>query len=589
MKNMDEKELIAQAYGRLQIWRDGCKEMHERAKESRKIILLEDPRQDEGRKTDKKTIQLQTLKSTFNNCIADQMDNMPEALMVPETKDLTDVADDLTDLVRFILNQNNYELVHRRRVEDFFCTGTAVTQVAWDRDMDNGKGNVAVLRWPVEAFLWDPAAENIQDARALFKVSWHPMSWYEQHYPDKFEEMGSDETVYSDLAVPESQETDQPGDEQKAMLIEYWYRVYDAKKRHYTINVAYLAGGVLLEKAEDVYSHGMYPFVVDAFTPIEGIPVGDGLVQELAPMMRYINRYASYIDMNLRMASKGRLLVNRNAGIDKEALIDWENDIVEGDRIDASALQWMQTTPFTSMVTAQMLQLQNDIKQDSGQNQFTRGETAGGVTAASAISALQEAGGKMTRMRTNALNSGFREIVEQIMWLISQFYDKGRVLFVTGRKEGESREVDASPEHLFGKKSKGTIPPPPYTVQVQVQRRNPLRQQAQNELFMQAYSMSAQAGQIFPLSVLFELLQVDGKDKILPILRQSDALTQQMQQLAQQNQMLTQQNAELQQSVTGLQQLNDQYAEQMRSGAEGMYPSAQATDQPLPDVEGGAV
>ena len=249
MKNMDEKELIAQAYGRLQIWRDGCKEMHERAKESRKIILLEDPRQDEGRKTDKKTIQLQTLKSTFNNCIADQMDNMPEALMVPETKDLTDVADDLTDLVRFILNQNNFELVHRRRVEDFFCTGTAVTQVAWDRDMDNGKGNVAVLRWPVEAFLWDPAAENIQDARALFKVSWHPMSWYEQHYPDKFEEMGSDETVYSDLAVPESQETDQPGDEQKAMLIEYWYRVYDAKKRHYTINVAYLAGGVLLEKA----------------------------------------------------------------------------------------------------------------------------------------------------------------------------------------------------------------------------------------------------------------------------------------------------------------------------------------------------
>lgn len=586
---MNEKELVAKAYGRLQIWRDGCREMHERSKESRKIILLQDPRQDEGRKTDKKTIQLQTLKSTFNNCIADQMDNMPEALMIPETKELTDVADDLTDLVRFILNQNNYELVHRRRVEDFFCTGTAVTQIAWDKDMDHGKGNVAVLRWPIEAFLWDPAAESIQDARALFKVSWHPMSWYEQHYPDKFEEMGSDETVYSDLAVPESQETDQPGDEQKAMLIEYWYRVYDAKKRRYTINVAYLAGGVLLEKAEDVYSHGMYPFVVDAFTPIEGVPVGEGMVQELAPMMRYINRYASYIDMNLRMASKGRLLVNRNAGIDKEALLDWENDVVEGDRIDASALQWMQTTPFTGMVTSQMLQLQNDIKQDSGQNQFTRGETAGGVTAASAISALQEAGGKMTRMRTNALNSGFREIVEQVMWLISQFYDQDRVLFVTGRKEGELKEVDASPEHLFGRRKSGMIPPPPYTVQVQVQRRNPLRQQAQNELFMQAYSMSAQAGQVFPLSVLFELLQVDGKDKILPVLRQTDAITQQMQQMNEQNQMLTQQNAELQQSIAGLEQLNDQYAAQMRGGASAMYPAEQATDSPLPDVEGGVI
>lgn len=586
---MDDQKLLQQAYGRLRIWREGCKEMHERAKESRQIILLQDPRQDEGRKVDKPTIQLQTLKSTFNNCVADQMDNMPEALMVPETKDLTGVADDLTDIVRFILNENNYEAVHRRRVEDFFCTGTAVTQIAWDRDMDHGRGNVAVLRWPVEAFLWDPAAENIQDARALFKVSWHPMSWYEQHYPDKREAMGSDETIFSDLGVPDSQEGSQPGDENKAMLVEYWYRLYDAQKRRYTINVAYLAGGVLLEKAENVYQHGMYPFVVDAFTPIEGLPVGDGMVQELAPMMRYINRYASYIDMNLRMASKGRLLVDRAAGLDKEALLDWETDVIEGDRIDASAIQWLQTTPFTSMVTGQMLQLQNDIKQDSGQNQFTRGETAGGVTAASAISALQEAGGKMTRMRTNALNSGFREIVEQVMWLISQFYDKKRALYVTGHKDGSEREVDASPEHLFGKRDKGTLPPPPYTVQVQVQRRNPLRQQAQNELFMQAYSMSAQAGQIFPLSVLFELLQVDGKDKILPVLRQIDAITQQMQQLAQQNEMLTQQNAQLQQSVAGLEELNGQYAQQMRGGASGMYPSEQATDTPLPDVEGGAV
>ena len=180
-------------------------------------------------------------------------------------------------------------------------------------------------------------------------------------------------------------------------------------------------------------------------------------------------------------------------------------------------------------------------------------------------------------------------MVEQILWLISQFYDKNRVLFVTGRKEGESREVDASPEHLFGKPAKGRIPPPPYTVQVQVQRRNPLRQQAQNELFMQAYSMSAQAGQVFPLSALFELLQVDGKDRILPVLRQSDALTQQLQQMAQQNEMLAQQNAELQQSVAGLEQLNAQYGEQMRGGASGMYPSEQATDEVLPDVEGGAV
>ena len=591
---MDEKKLLEEAYGRLKIWRDSCNEIHERAKEARNILLLQDPKQDpetKGRRMDKRTLQLQTLKSTFNNCVADQMDNMPEALMLPETKDLEEVAEDLTDVVRFVMARNNYESLHRRRVEDCFGTGTAVTQVAWDPDMDGGKGNVAVIRWPVEAFLWDPAADNIQDARAIFKVSWHPLSWYEQHYPEKFNDIGSDWAEYSGLGVPEAQEMDQPGDEDRAMLLEYWYRLYDAKKRRYTINVAYLAGGVLLEDTKDVYKHGMYPFVLDVYTPIEGLPVGDGLIQECAPMMRYINRYAAYIDTNLRMASKGRLLVDRNAGIDKDALLEWETDVVEGDRIDPSALQWMQTQPFTGAATQQMLQLQTDIKQDSGQNQFTRGETAGGVTAASAISALQEAGGKITRLRTHVLNQGFRAIVEQVMWLINQFYDSKRVLFITGRDENpnQRREVNADPDRLFGKHKGGTLPPPPYTVQVQIQRRNPLRQQAQNELFMQAYSMAAQAGAPFPLSVLFKLLHVDGKERILPEIVAVETLQQQMQELAMQNQQLNQQNAELQQGMQNLQNVNDELMASMQAeandmrGAGGMYPTAGATDQVLPE------
>lgn len=552
----EEQELRDEAYGRLRIWRDGCREIHDRAKESRRILLLHDPKQDEG--SEKKTIQLQTLKSTFNNCVADQMDNMPEALLLPETAELMQVSEDMTDIVRFILARNNYESLHRKRVEDCFCTGTSITQIAWDNAMDDGNGNVAVIRWPVEAFLWDPAADDIQNARAVFKLSWHPMSWYKEHYPDRFETMGSDEFVYDDLAVPDAHKDEQIADEDRAMLFEYWYRKYDAKTKKYSINVAFLAGNVVLERMENVYAHGMYPFVLDVYTPIEGLPVGDGLVQELVPMMRYVNRYASYIDMNLRMASKGRLLIDRNAGIDKDALLDWETDVVEGNRIDPSALQWLQNQPFTSMVTQQMLQLQTDIKQDSGQNQFTRGETAGGVTAASAISALQEAGGKITRLRTNVLNQGFKAIVEQVLWLISQFYDKKRVLYVNGSGETSAvqHEIVADPERLFGRKKSGHLPPPPYTVQIQVQRRNPLRQQAQNELIIQAYNMSAQAGQYFPLSTLFELLHVDGKDRILPVLHQNEMQQQLMAQLQAQVQQQAEQIAQLEAGAANLKEVN---------------------------------
>lgn len=586
-----EKSLVEEVYSRLDVYIQGCKEMHDRSVDARKIILLQDPYQDEVEYSEttglevngeltSSTLQLQTLKSTFNNCVADQLDNMPEALMLPERGDLQQQAEDMTDIVRFVLNQNDYESVHRKRVEDFLGTGTAVTQVAWDKDMDYGRGGVAVLRWPVEAFLWDPQSDNIQDSRAVMKVSWHPLSWYTARYPDKAPYVSAEEGLHERVGVPIAQEQTVSSDEPRAMLIEYWYRLYDAKARKYTINVAYLAGGALLERAEKVYDHGMYPFILDVYTPVDGYPVGDGMIQELVPMMRYINKYARYIDTNLRMSSKARMLIKRDSGIDKTAMADWSKDIIEGDRIDNEAMQWLQHPPFSGMVTNQMIQLQTDLKYDSGQNQFQRGETAGGVTAASAISALQEAGGKITRLRTAILNQGFKKIVEQIMWLMSQFYTEDRVRMIAG-VDGKPREVSLSAKYLFGRDAKGTAPPP-YTVQIQIQRRNPLRIQAQNEMFIQAYSMAAQAQQVFPLSVLFELLNVDGKERIMPVLRETEVVTQQMQQMAQQIEQMGAENEQLKQGITNLQGLNQKYAQAMRGG---MYAQPQASEQPLPESQ----
>lgn len=543
----NEKALVEEAYSLLEVFQQGCKDYHDKAKEARKIVLMDDPKQDDP-KQDKKTIQLQTLKSTFNCIVADQMDNMPEAQLMPERADLIPVVDDMNDAVRYVFAHNKYEKIHRRRVEDFVAVGTAVTQICWDETMDAGRGNIAIIRWPVEAFLWDPLSENIQDGRACIKVSWHPLSWYAAHYPEVAKYVNAETGAHESVGMTEQQAAKYGDDEDLAMMMEYWYRRFDASTKKYTINVAYLAGGALLDHAEDVFEHGMYPFVMDVFACVDGMPVGPGQVDEMAPTMRYINRYMSYIDMNLRMSSKGRLLLRKNSGIDRDALADWSQDVIEGDRVSPEDVHWLQNQPFTGMVVQQLLQLQSDIKQDSGQNQMTRGETAGGVTAASAISALQEAGGKITRLRTAVLNHGYGEIVEHIMWLMHQFYDKNRRILISGK------EVDASAAHLFGKKGgKGAYPAPAYTVQVQVSRRNPLRVQAQNDLFLQAYSMSAQAGTPFPLSMLFRLLNVDGKDKILPILDENDRTQQLIQSMQQQIEQLAATGQEQQKQMASLQ------------------------------------
>lgn len=546
---LDEKdrELIEIIYDRLDIFEEMNRSYHEMAKESRRIVHMDDPQQDDPaiiKKNGKKTLQLQTLKSTINNVVADQMLNMPEAKLMPETMDMQDAADDLQAMVHYVIYcANNFEQMHYRRCEDFYGPGTAITQIAWDPDMAYGKGEIALIRWPLEAFLWDPTAENIQDCRAVMKVSWHPLSWYREHYPEAGKYVTSDDGTHNNVGMTEGQEdAEHSSDEKRALMIEYWWRTFDASTRRYKVNVAYAAGNALLDKAEDVYTHGMYPFVIDVHDSVEGSLAGEGLVHELVPMMRYINRYMSYIDMNLRMSSKGRILVQRGSGIDKDALTDWETDVIEGDRITADSWTWMQNQPFNSAANQMMAQLQSDLKADGGANQFTRGETTGGIVSGKAINSLIEAGGKISSMRTEQLKYGFKQIVEQIIWLMAQFYDDDRTVLIAGRQLA----VQVDTQRLFGKKTKGAVNPPPYTVQIEVSSRDPQRIANQNQMFMEAYTMSAQAQQFFPLSSLFQILNLDGKDKILPVIEANENYQEQMQQMQQQMEQMAQQMEQMQ-------------------------------------------
>ena len=575
----EEKELLETIYDRLEIFEQQNREYHEAAKKSRKILHMEDPDQDNGAtiaKNGKKTLQLQTLKSTINNVVADQMLSMPEAKLLPEIPEMQDAADDVQDMVHYVVYcANDFEQMHYRRCEDFYAPGTAVTQVAWDPDMAYGKGEIALIRWPIEAFLWDPTAERLEDCRAVMKVSWHPLSWYKEHYPETGKYVGCDDGEHNNVGMSDSQEdAEHQDDEKRALLVEYWWREYNAKTRRYTINVAYAAGNALLDVDKDVYAHGMYPFVIDVHDSIEGSLVGEGLVSELAPMMRYINRYMSYIDMNLRMASKGRLLVRKESGIDREALADWENDIIEGNVIGPDSIQWLQNQPFNSMINQMMMQLQTDLKQDSGANQFTRGETTGGIVSGKAINSLIQAGGKVASMRTEQLKYGFKQIIEQVIWLMAQFYDDDRVMMITGRPTA----IQVDTQRLFGRKTKGAVNPPPYTVQIEVSSRDPQRVANQNQMFMEAYTMSAQAQQFFPLSSLFQILNLDGKDKILPVIQANETYQQQMQQMQQQLEQMGQQMQQMAEENQNLKKTATQLTNSLASmsARRGQAPEAPA-------------
>lgn len=122
-------------------------------------------------------------------------------------------------------------------------------------------------------------------------------------------------------------------------------------------------------------------------------------------------------------------------------------------------------------------------------------------------------------MESQRLSGMYRQAVEQVLWLISQFFDPPRIIMITGNAQSPyaARALIAGRQQISASEDMH----PAYRVNLQIRRRNPLRVEAENQLILKLYEMSAAAGAPMPIESVLELLQVDGKERILPRIREA--------------------------------------------------------------------
>lgn len=540
------RELVKRAYQLFEFYRQKLEEEHE---EMRRARLMRQLKQDEKSQTAPAS---NTLNSCIDNVIADQIDNMPEAKLVPEREETANSAEEMSDIVAYALYHASWPDTYQQLMEDAVVTGTGVAQTFWDEDLEDGDGMVNVLAWHPEDFYPDPMYENIQDGRGCFKVTRTTVAWVNEHYPHAAGYVRGDDTSRpEDHADPmyEAPEGDEP-----TSLLEFWYKRYDAKARRNRVHMAQFAGQALLystelgyggakksEYAEGVYAHGQYPFVMFRYRKVFRRPFGTGLVYDYREMQNAIDRYCKYIDDNARESSVQRHFVRKSSGVDPNEVADLSRTVIEWEGSDIrEVLQTVQAQPLNNQVYQIMNYMVDSMKQDCGQNQFTRGEGGLGVTAATAIQALQEAGGKITRWHTEQFKSAFRDVVVQIMWIMSEYLERGRELLIVGGWD--------STGNMNQKWVKLTAPPyegdamkrPAYSVRVQVQRNNPLQIQADNEFVQQTAQVCAQYGQPMPPETVIQLLEgYRTKSSVLKAVKENSQQKAMMEQLKAQVEQLT--------------------------------------------------
>ncbi len=519
-----EKELVERGYTLFDFFYDQLREDHEEMKRARRI------RDHKGERSATAPTS-NTLGSCVDNMIADQIDNLPEAVMLPEREETANSAEEMEDVVSFVLYHAGWPGKYQTMMEDAIVTGTGVAQVFWDEELEDGAGMVSVLAWHPEDFYPDPMYEDIQDGRGCFKVTHTTVAWIEEHYPHARGYVTGDAYGEEDAGEFETPE----GDE-RALLIEFWYKRYDAGSRRTFIHMAQFAGHALLFSTETgygaeggaypegVYAHGQYPFTLYKFRDSWRKPFGKGLIHDYSGTQAAIDRYAKYIDDNARESSIQRHFIRRGSGVNPDDVADMRKTIIEWEGNDIrEVMQTVQASPLNGQVYEMMCYMADAMKQDCGQNQFTRGEGGLNVTAGTAIHYLQEAGGKITRWHTERFKDAFRRMVEQILWVLSEYMEPGRKLRIVGGWNSSGGMRERIVELIAPSKNGGALPRPAYTVRVQVQKNNPSQIQADNEFLMQAVKICADAGKPLPPESVIRLMEgYRTRDSVLRAVRENE-------------------------------------------------------------------
>ena len=579
----DEKALVRRAYTLYDKFRGDLREAHEEMRKARMMRQLE---QDNQSWT---APQSNTLNSCIDNVIADQIDNMPEARMYPERQETAQSAEEMTDVVSFVLYQAGWPGKYQQLMEDAVVTGTGVAQVVWNDEMLEGDGLPDITVWHPEDFFPDPQYENLQDGRGCFKATRTTVAWVEEHYPNargyvKAETTREAEATYGSIQAPDG--------DRDTELLEFWYKRYDAKKKKTRVHMALMAGHALLysteldygverkgEFKEGVYAHGLYPFTMYKYRNVWRKPFGSGLIHDYRTQQEAIDRYQKYIDDNARHSSIQRYFIRKGSGIDASQVADLANVFIEWEGDDIrNVLQSTQASPINGQVYQMMQYLSDTMKQDCGQNQFSRGEGGLGVTAASAIEMLQNAGGKITRWHTEGFKDAFREMIEQLLWVLSEYMEPGRTLRIVGGWDTTGAMKERLVTLIATAREGDALPKPAYTVRVQVQRNNPGWIQEENNFVLQMAQICGQYGQPMSPEIVVSLLQgYPNKSAVLRAVQENSQIHVQMQQMQAQ---ITQLDAQLkQQQQTNMQILKKMATPGGAQSTKGAGPQYSALEQ----------
>lgn len=460
--------------------------------------------------------------NSIANRHADMMDHLPTCTCLAREPGDEQEAQTLSSVIPVILDRCAFEATYSDNLWYKLKHGVSAYGVFWNNDLENGFGDVDVRRVDVGSLFWEPGVRDLQDSKHLFLLARVDTEQLEQTYPAFFDRKTRRE-------VPESV-FEGSGDDNKTVVVDWYYKkkVDGRTVLHY----CKFAEGVVLYASENDpayaqrgwYDHGSYPVVLDVMYPEEGTCYGFGMIAVAKQPQIYIDRLDANFMEYADWASKVRFWAKKSLGINQEDFMDLDRRIVEveGD-IEEEKLQQIRIDNFDQgLLTLKKLKI-DELKETTGNRDVSQGSLSGGITAATAIKALQEAGNKNARDVIAASNRAYVGVVTLVIELIRQFYGEARTFRITHGDSHAYLQYDNKgllAQTVLQDEGNSYMRKPVFDIAVKAREANPLSKEAANELALMLYDKGAfSPEQKEQTLILLEMMDFEGIGKIKQMIR----------------------------------------------------------------------
>lgn len=493
---------------------------------------------------------------------ADAIEAYPEPNILPREQGDKEEAKRLSSILPCILEQNHFEEVYDEAQWQKLKTGTCVYSVVWDAGKLNGLGDISISNVNLLNIFWEPGIKDIQESLYVFTTKLVDNAILKEKYPqyaDKFEAQG-------DFVPAKFLYDDRVDTTDKSTVIEVYYHTTNGEGKRVLQYCQFVNDIVLYATENDteqptkpqtavnpetgaaeviqvpsglpasergIYDHAQFPFVFDVLFPIEGSPCGYGYVDLCKGAQEQIDTMGKAMVDNAVANSTPRYLSKQGGGINEAEFMDLRKPIVHYSGTGADILPINTTSLQGNSLNYYNAKIE-ELRQVSGNTESATGQATSGVTAASAIAALQEASGKGSRASTLSSYRAFGRINELQIELIRQFYNMPRTFRIIGQRGAEeyisytNAQLQAQYQGSIGDIDLG-FRLPVFDIKVSAQKKNVYTKVAQNELALQFFQLGFFNPQLSDQALAcIEIMDFDDKDKISQMIAQNGTMYQQL-------------------------------------------------------------